>query len=134
MQRFVGRRRNILSFRGECFPGRIETLSCRILKNVPVHPDAQCYFQLSPGGEFPPPPQNPKFPPRKTPKIQKMLKNALNLPPRYVFPPPPRTWSLELTLPDARILRGSRKWNTQNCIRYSRREYIRYDRRVYTIE
>ena len=50
---------------------------------VRVH--KQCYFQLSPGGEFPPESQ---IPPRKTPKIQKTLKNVSNLPPRYVFPPP----------------------------------------------
>ena len=46
----------------------------------------QCYFQLSPGD---PPPES-QIPPRKTPKIQKILKNASNLPPRYVFPPEPR--------------------------------------------
>ena len=55
----------------------------------------QCYFQLSPGGGFPPESQ---IPPRKTPKIQKKtLKNLSPPPPRYVFSPP-RTWSLELTL------------------------------------
>ena len=56
---------------------------------------AQCYFQLSPGGN--PPPQNPKFLPEKHPKYKKKLKNASNLPPRYVFSPP-RICSLELTL------------------------------------
>ena len=58
----------------------------------------QCYFQLSPGGI--PPLQSQIPPPRKTPKIQKTLKNASNLPPPppdMCFPPP-RTWSLELTL------------------------------------
>ena len=49
----------------------------------------QCYFQLSPGG-IPPPPRIPNSPPpRKTPKIQKTLKNASNLPPDMCFPPEP---------------------------------------------
>ena len=62
-----------------------------------IHPPLQCYFQLSPGGGDPPWISNS---PRKTPKIQKTLKNASNLPPcRYVFPNPHRTWSIELTLP-----------------------------------
>ena len=55
--------------------------------------NAQCYFQLSPGGIFPPESQ---IPPRKTTKIQKTLKNASNLPPTYAVPP--RARSLELTL------------------------------------
>ena len=37
------------------------------------------------GGDSPPRIPNS---PRKTPKIQKTLKMASNLPPRYVFPPP----------------------------------------------
>ena len=75
------------------------TLSCEFTEsqNTIV---SQCYFQLSPGGggEFPPP-RIPNSPPEKHPKYKKTLKNVSNLPPRYVFPPPPpRTWSLELTL------------------------------------
>ena len=44
-------------------------------------------------GGFPPESQ---IPPQKNTQNTKTLKNASNLPPRYVFPP--RTWSLALTL------------------------------------
>ena len=64
--------------------------SSPILYTVP----AQCYFQLSPVGDFPLP-QNPKFPQKNTQNTKKNIKNGSNLLPRYVSP---RTWSLELTL------------------------------------
>ena len=65
--------------------------------NPRVNPQPVLFPAIS-WGDSPPEFQIP--PPRKTPKIQKKtLKNASNLPPRYVFPP--RTWSLELTLPPA---------------------------------
>ena len=53
----------------------------------------QCYFQLSPGGI--PPPRIP--PPQKNTQNTKNIKKCIEFTPRYVFPPP-RTWSLELTL------------------------------------
>ena len=39
------------------------------------------------GGEFPPPPQNPKFPQENTQNTEN-IKKCIEFTPRYVFPPP----------------------------------------------
>ena len=63
------------------------------LNNSLTQCHSQCYFQLSPGGNSPPP-RIPNLP-RKTPKIQKTIKNASNLPPppSHICGPPKSTES-----------------------------------------
>ena len=56
---------------------RLEALSREFGEGLP-----SVIFSYLPGGRDPnPPPPESQIPPRKTPKIQKTLKNASNLPP-----------------------------------------------------
>ena len=48
----------------------------------------QCYFRLSPGGFYPPPPPESQIPPEKHSKHEKHSKYA-NLPPDMCFLPEP---------------------------------------------
>ena len=57
----------------------------------------QCYFQVSPGGNLPPPPRIQNFPQKKL-KKQYFHHNNVNPPPPPDMWFPPRTRSLELTL------------------------------------
>ena len=69
----------------ECwFPCELYTAS---VVNVVFLILQQSYFQLSPGGDFPPPPRIPNSPSRKTPKIQKNIKKCIEFTPQICVSP-----------------------------------------------
>ena len=60
------------------------------MSDVAARAQTQCYFQLSPGEDFTPPPPESQIPPQKNTQNTKNIKKCIKFtpPPRYVSPPP----------------------------------------------